>query len=621
MKAKRLLSLFLVTLLIVSMGAMSAGAAAADTAPTYYTALVDAKVFTDSYDAKAPITRVAFADMLVNALALTATSGKTFPDAPEGKVEVLDKVATAGLLLGTGGGKFSPDAPMLDGQLFAVVERLVAQDSTFRPSPTAISHLIANFKNKSTLDSALRVTYEAYKHKTNPQPMPTKMVVGYYGNWQAYAGCSSATLPWDRITNLNHAFLTVSDATPSDDWFGWAPTEKFQVAFTDSWADIWQDAGAGAATETQIGGHFRVYELMHKIYPNVKITMSVGGWTRGQMFSQMAATPETRKIFIDSMIAMLKQLPWIGGVDLDWEYPGAPEETPLTAIDDIVDFGRNYGSKDVTLDKANFNALLGELRAAMDAAGYTDMPLSICESANYTATSARQDLDTVAKYVDFVNVMTYDMTGSFDATTGHHAALKKNAYSAFSAEGAIEGYLKHFKPEQLNIGVATYSRSWGNVVPDANGNVLGVTAGTATPAADTKHPDASKDSRYVRGNGDSGTGVYGPDAENKHKQTDFPEVIGKFYGLYPGGMWTSVELNKFAKDPAYRIMWDDASKAPYMYNAEKKIFISYENERSIAEKGKFVTENKLGGIIFWETAQDDFTNNYPLTTSIYNSLK
>ena len=46
--------------------------------------------------------------------------------------------------------------------------------------------------------------------------------------------------------------------------------------------------------------------------------------------------------------------------------------------------------------------------------------------------------------------------------------------------------------------------------------------------------------------------------------------------------------------------WDDAAKAPYLYNAEKHIFVSYEDPESLAVKCAYVRGRKLGGVMFWE---------------------
>ena len=50
--------------------------------------------------------------------------------------------------------------------------------------------------------------------------------------------------------------------------------------------------------------------------------------------------------------------------------------------------------------------------------------------------------------------------------------------------------------------------------------------------------------------------------------------------------------------------WDDYSKAPFLYNAEKRIFISYEDEQSLTEKCIYINKKGLAGAMFWEYTAD-----------------
>ena len=50
--------------------------------------------------------------------------------------------------------------------------------------------------------------------------------------------------------------------------------------------------------------------------------------------------------------------------------------------------------------------------------------------------------------------------------------------------------------------------------------------------------------------------------------------------------------------------WDSTCCAPYLYDADNNYFITYENERSIKEKAKFVRQNSLAGVMIWELGED-----------------
>lgn len=63
--------------------------------------------------------------------------------------------------------------------------------------------------------------------------------------------------------------------------------------------------------------------------------------------------------------------------------------------------------------------------------------------------------------------------------------------------------------------------------------------------------------------------------------------------------------------------FDEECKVPYRYDAVNKLFLSYDNERSIEEKCKYIHEQKLAGMMFWQYGQDV---NDLLTSAIYKYL-
>ena len=50
--------------------------------------------------------------------------------------------------------------------------------------------------------------------------------------------------------------------------------------------------------------------------------------------------------------------------------------------------------------------------------------------------------------------------------------------------------------------------------------------------------------------------------------------------------------------------WDAAAQAPYLWNAQKQTFVTYEDEESLRLKSRYVRERGLGGVMFWEYHSD-----------------
>jgi chitinase len=68
-----------------------------------------------------------------------------------------------------------------------------------------------------------------------------------------------------------------------------------------------------------------------------------------------------------------------------------------------------------------------------------------------------------------------------------------------------------------------------------------------------------------------------------------------------------VIADTFLKSPEYVRYWDDVAKVPWLYNADKKEWITYEDPQSMRLKGEYVAAQNLGGAMFWELSNDDGT--------------
>ena len=60
-------------------------------------------------------------------------------------------------------------------------------------------------------------------------------------------------------------------------------------------------------------------------------------------------------------------------------------------------------------------------------------------------------------------------------------------------------------------------------------------------------------------------------------------------------------------DSGYVYHWDETAMAPYLYNPDRKIFFTYDDKRSVELKTRYVIDKKLGGIMFWQLANDTYS--------------
>ncbi|KNF08272.1 putative bifunctional chitinase/lysozyme [Gottschalkia purinilytica] len=401
----------------------------------------------------------------------------------------------------------------------------------------------------------------------------SKKVVAYFPNWGTYNSAHQSfevkDIPWDRVTHINHAFFTID--------------RNFKLTSLDTYAD-YEKQFAHSEGWGKLSGHMGEYKYYKNVYPNVKVLISVGGWTRGENFHDMAKTKETRKVFIDSAIQFLKQYPFMDGIDLDWEYPGVdrPRDT-----NDQYDRGCPGGPE----DKENFTLLLKEMREAYNANGLKNKLLTIAAPSGYDKLQY-QEPDKYHQYLDFINVMTYDMHGAWEKVTNHHSPLYQNPNdpSGTSPVNIKEKYnvdtaMKIFEneynipAEKLNVGTPFYSRGWSGIVKETGENGL-----------------------FAKANG------------NHLGDWDDPA------NPYPGGQEPWFKLKKLETTSGWKKYRDPYAKAPYLYNESKGIMLTYEDEESLREKSNYVKENGYGGLIIWEISGDDKYSNFPMTTIAYKEM-
>ena len=176
---------------------------------------------------------------------------------------------------------------------------------------------------------------------------------------------------------------------------------------------------------------------IRKSNPELKIVLSVGGWG-ADGFSQAARTKEGRERFAASALAIVKEY-GLDGIDIDWEYPG----TSLAGI-----------ASDRS-DKENYTLLLAELRKTLDA--YREGMLVTTAVGGDVYFALQTDMKEASRYLDYVQLMTYDLQGGFQKVTGHHAALYHSEGNLFDAcvEKAVNGFANAGVPMEKAPDAAT----------------------------------------------------------------------------------------------------------------------------------------------------------------------
>lgn len=290
-------------------------------------------------------------------------------------------------------------------------------------------------------------------------------------------------------------------------------------------------------------------EKLKEINPELTILLSVGGWTSGG-FSEAAATEEGRKLMAESAASICRDYAF-DGIDLDWEYP----------CYGVAGIG---SSPD---DKENFTYLLQGIREALDnlekeTGRYYLQTIAVgCDQYYIDGT----EMDKVEKYLDYVQLMTYDMRGGFQTLTGHHTNLYASTGDIFriSVDKSAKLFMDAGVPrEKIVIGAAFYSRMWKDV-PNKNNGYLQMT---------------------------ERSGGYGPD-------------------------FTDLDANYINKN-GFKRFFDDEAKAPYLFDGST--FITYEDEESITHKCQYMMDEEFGGIMFWEYKCDE---TYRLLDTMAKAIK
>jgi chitinase len=332
------------------------------------------------------------------------------------------------------------------------------------------------------------------------------VIIGYVGGFRGIADLDSMNAR--KLSHINYAFIDIKDNR------AWLHNEETDII------------------------NFRNLNALKKQNKDLKILISLGGWTWSKNFSDAVLTDSSTRAFAKSCVDIVATH-GLDGVDIDWEYPGM--------------IGDN--NKFRPEDKQNYTRLFRELRRSLDS-------LKKVTRKKYFVTTAvgnqqnyidHTEMDKVQQYCDFINLMCYDYAGSWSPKSGHLSHLYTSADSQAaqaSTDSSVKAFIAAGVPaKKLVVGMAFYGTAWEMETTDNNG---------------------------------------------LYRKVKAPVRAGGFTYIKD-----SVETNS-----GYTKYWDEVARAPYLFNPQTKVFISYDDERSIREKCAYVKKNKLAGAMFWEYGQD-----------------
>ncbi|MFC5906621.1 glycosyl hydrolase family 18 protein [Streptacidiphilus monticola] len=407
------------------------------------------------------------------------------------------------------------------------------------------------------------------------------------GTSGAAAGMKAITYAFENIdpTNLT-CFETIkaSDASnESDPNAGDGAGDAFADYQKSYTSDISVDGSADSWSQP-IKGNFNQLRQLKAKYPNLRITASIGGWTYSKYFSDVAASDASRKKFVSSCVDMFIKgnLPTgIGGdasggtgsaagifdgIDIDWEYPAST--------------GGHYGNHTSSADTANYTALLKEFRTELDAYGDSigkHYLLTAALPSGQDKISLIQPA-AIGQYLDYGNIMTYDMHGAWDSTgptnfqdplhdsSGDPSKAIAPGTAKYNVDETIKAYTTGdsaygitggFPASKLVLGVPFYFRGWTGVPAGSNYGLYQSATG-ASPAQ-----------TYTQQAGIA----------------DWKELAAK--GLTSGSS----------------VHWDATTQSSWIYDGTN--FYTGDTPQAITARGSYAASKGLGGIFAFSFEGDD----------------
>lgn len=337
-----------------------------------------------------------------------------------------------------------------------------------------------------------------------------KRLLGYYPEWSKYNNppyvYSADQIPYSQLTHISHAFVLLP---------------------------------AKADGSLKVPHGYLEPALISKAHAaGVKVLVSIGGGDgiQGPRFDKMARSETSRQAFAKNVHTFLSANGY-DGVDIDWEIPNAQ-------------------------DMSNCTTLMQELRNELP----SPWLISMATPSDPRSWGAGFDIPALAPILDFMNVMTYDFTGSWAGYAGLNSPLRQDPNDPIQS-GSVKTSMDLYADiygvplAQLNIGTPFYGYEFDGV-------------------------DA----------------LWAACAGCGNQQN---------YGDY---------IKPLMNSSSWQKEMDKSAKSPYMVNSTLPAFITYDNASSTSSKTRYIMKQRgFGGVFMWELSADYDGKSQDLMDAMYKA--
>ncbi|XP_059352646.1 probable chitinase 10 [Daphnia carinata] len=297
--------------------------------------------------------------------------------------------------------------------------------------------------------------------------------------------------------------------------------------------------------------------------PKLKTMVSIGSWIEyqsTQYVEKVTNSGNSMAAFGDAAVQFLARYGF-DGLDFSWPWIGVTSAAN---------------------DPRKFIRLLEVLKKAFQSGGYL-LSIAVIPNDSYSS----YDIPKIERLVDFVNLKSYNMTGSWKSMADHHAPLYPRKWEGpgnenNNVDSMVSYWVNQGFPEsKINMGIPFFGNSW-------------------TLSSGAYNPPAAA----------SGPGAAGP----------FTATQGEL-AFYEICQHVRVDKDFKAVRTSSRV------NGPFAYSLHTsgRIWVGYDDTDMVVYKGKYIISRQLGGAVVWDISMDDFqdscgTGRNPLLVSLARTL-